>query len=233
MEWLKILLAAPLSYVALFLITKLIGYRQISQLSIFDYVNGITIGSIAAEMATELEKPLQPLLAMAIYCLLVVLTSWLTTHSVRMRRWLTGRTLVLLQNGTLYRENLKKAKLDVNEFLTQCRDSGYFDLNEIQLALLETTGKISFLPKSTTHPATPQDMGVSVPQAQPQINVILDGETLTDNLEYLGYNEDWLDHRLEEQNYTVGQIFLATCDREGSLTLFPMEHKAMTRDLFL
>lgn len=233
MEWLKILLAAPLSYVALFLITKLIGYRQISQLSIFDYVNGITIGSIAAEMATELEKPLQPLLAMAIYCLLVVLTSWLTTHSVRMRRWLTGRTLVLLQNGTLYRENLKKAKLDVNEFLTQCRDSGYFDLNEIQLALLETTGKISFLPKSAMHPATPQDMGVSVPQAQPQINVILDGETLTDNLEYLGYNEDWLDHRLEEQNYTVGQIFLATCDREGSLTLFPMEHKAMTRDLFL
>lgn len=233
MEWLKILLVAPLSYVALFLITKLIGYRQISQLSIFDYVNGITIGSIAAEMATELEKPLQPLLAMAIYCLLVVLTSWLTTHSVRMRRWLTGRTLVLLQNGTLYRENLKKAKLDVNENLTQCRDSGYFDLNDIQLALLETTGKISFLPKSAMHPATPQDMGVTVPQAQPQINVIVDGETMMDNLEYLGFNEDWLDHRLEEQNYTVGQIFLATCDRDGSLTLFPMEHKAMTRDLFL
>lgn len=233
MEWLKILLVAPLSYVALFLITKLIGYRQISQLSIFDYVNGITIGSIAAEMATELEKPLQPLLAMAIYCLLVVLTSWLTTHSVRMRRWLTGRTLVLLQNGTLYRENLKKAKLDVNEFLTQCRDSGYFDLNDIQLALLETTGKISFLPKSAMHPATPQDMGVTVPHAQPQINVIVDGETMMDNLEYLGFNEDWLDHRLEEQNYTVGQIFLATCDRDGSLTLFPMEHKAMTRDLFL
>ena len=233
MEWLKILLVAPLSYVALFLITKLIGYRQISQLSIFDYVNGITIGSIAAEMATELEKPLQPLLAMAIYCLLVVLTSWLTTHSVRMRRWLTGRTLVLLQNGTLYRENLKKAKLDVNEFLTQCRDSGYFDLNDIQLALLETSGKISFLPKSAMHPATPQDIGVTVPQAQPQINVIVDGETMMDNLEYLGFNEDWLDHRLEEQNYTVGQIFLATCDRDGSLTLFPMEHKAMTRDLFL
>ncbi len=233
MDWLKILLVAPLSYVALFLITKLIGYRQISQLSIFDYVNGITIGSIAAEMATELEQPLRPLLAMAIYCILVVLTSWLTTHSVRMRRWLTGRTLVLLQNGTLYRENLKKAKLDVNEFLTQCRDSGYFDLNDIQLALLETTGKISFLPKSAMHPATPQDMGVTVPQAQPQINIIVDGEALTDNLEYLGFNEDWLDHRLDERNYTVGQIFLATCDRDGSLTLFPMEHKPMTRDLFL
>ena len=74
MEWVKILLIAPLSYVALFIITRLIGYRQISQLSIFDYINGITIGSIAAEMATELERPLRPLLAMAVYCLLVVLT---------------------------------------------------------------------------------------------------------------------------------------------------------------
>ena len=233
MEWLRILLVAPLSYAALFIITKLIGYRQISELSIFDYINGITIGSIAAEMATELETPLRPLLAMTVYGILVVLTSWLTTHSARLRRWLTGRTLVLLQNGTLYRENLKKAKLDVNEFLTQCRSNGYFDLNDIQLALLETTDKLSFLPKSPQRPATPQDMGVAVPQAQPQINIIVDGETLVDNLEYLGFNEDWLDHRLEERNLTVGQVFLATCDRDGSLTLFPMEHKAMTGDMFL
>ena len=150
MEWLKILLVAPLSYAALFIITKLIGYRQISELSIFDYINGITIGSIAAEMATALETPLRPLLAMTVYGILVVLTSWLTTHSARLRRWLTGRTLVLLQNATLYRENLKKAKLDVNEFLTQCRSNGYFDLNAIPLAPLETTGRKLSLPAGSS-----------------------------------------------------------------------------------
>ncbi len=101
MEWVKILLIAPLSYVALFIITRLIGYRQISQLSIFDYINGITIGSIAAEMATELERPLRPLLAMAAYCLLVMLTSFATSKSIRLRRLITGRTLILLENGTL------------------------------------------------------------------------------------------------------------------------------------
>ncbi len=233
MDWLKILLVAPLSYVALLLITKLIGYRQISQLSIFDYVNGITIGSIAAEMATELEEPHKPLLAMVVYGLLVLLTSVITSHSLKARRWLTGRTLVLLENGKLYRENLKKAKLDINEFLTQCRDSGYFDLNEIQLALLETTGKVSFLPKSQQRPATPQDMGVTVQQTLPQINVVLDGHVLADNLQYLGYDETWLDRQLKAQNTTVGDCFLVTCDREGTLGVYPMNTTPMTRDLFL
>lgn len=233
MDWLKILLVALLSYVALLLITKLIGYRQISQLSIFDYVNGITIGSIAAEMATELEEPHKPLLAMVVYGLLVLLTSVITSHSLKARRWLTGRTLVLLENGKLYRENLKKAKLDINEFLTQCRDSGYFDLNEIQLALLETTGKVSFLPKSQQRPATPQDMGVTVQQTLPQINVVLDGHVLADNLQYLGYDETWLDRQLKAQNTTVGDCFLVTCDREGTLGVYPMNTTPMTRDLFL
>lgn len=233
MDWLKILLVAPLSYVALLLITKLIGYRQISQLSIFDYVNGITIGSIAAEMATELEEPHKPLLAMVVYGLLVLLTSVITSHSLKARRWLTGRTLVLLENGKLYRENLKKAKLDINEFLTQCRDSGYFDLNEIQLALLEATGKVSFLPKSQQRPATPQDMGVTVQQTLPQINVVLDGHVLADNLQYLGYDETWLDRQLKAQNTTVGDCFLVTCDREGTLGVYPMNTTPMTRDLFL
>ncbi len=233
MDWLKILLVAPLSYVALLLITKLIGYRQISQLNIFDYVNGITIGSIAAEMATELEEPHKPLLAMVVYGLLVLLTSVITSHSLKARRWLTGRTLVLLENGKLYRENLKKAKLDINEFLTQCRDSGYFDLNEIQLALLETTGKVSFLPKSQQRPATPQDMGVTVQQTLPQINVVLDGHVLADNLQYLGYDETWLDRQLKAQNTTVGDCFLVTCDREGTLGVYPMNTTPMTRDLFL
>lgn len=206
---------------------------QISQLSIFDYVNGITIGSIAAEMATELENPLRPLLAMGGYGALVALTSFATTHSARWRRWLTGRTLVLLENGTLYRENLKKAKLDVNEFLTQCRDGGFFDLNDIQLALLETTGRISFLPKSERKPASPQELGLSVPAAQMPVNVIVDGESLPGNLEALGFSEDWLDGQLADRNLTVGQVFLAVCDLSGALTLFPMETAAMERDWFL
>ncbi len=233
MEWLKVLWLAPLSYVALFLITKLIGYRQLSQLSIFDYINGITIGSIAAELATELEQPLRPLLAMVLYCLLVVATSLLTSRWLPLRRWLSGRTLILLENGKLYRENLKKSKLDVNEFLAQCRDQGYFDLEDIQLAVLETSGKISFLPKSATRPATPKDLGVAVQTALPQINLVVDGRVLGDNLRFLGFDDTWLETRLAAQKTAAADCLLVTADREGTLRVFPKIDKPMSRDMYL
>ena len=232
MDLLKILLIAPASYLALFLITKLIGYRQISQLSIFDYINGITIGSIAAEMATELENPLRPLLAMGVYCVLVVLTSLLTAKSLPLRRWLSGRTVILLHNGVLYRENLKKGKLDVSEFLSQCRGSGYFDLNDIELALLDTTGKISFRPTSTARPATPGDLSLTVAEATLPINVVMDGELLEDNLRSLGYDPTWLARRLAEQKQTADGCLLVTCDRQGTLTVFPLNHQPLSRDIF-
>lgn len=230
MEWVKILLIAPLSYVALFIITRLIGYRQISQLSIFDYINGITIGSIAAEMATELERPL---LAMAVYCLLVMLTSFATSKSIRLRRLITGRTLILLENGTLYRDNLKKCKLDLNEFLSQCRGAGYFDLNELQMAVMETNGKISFLPKTAQRPATPQDIGVAVTQTLPQIDLVIDGRVLPGNLRYLGFDETWLKRQLAAQDARIADAFLVTGDRSGRVTVFPREDRPMTRDIFM
>lgn len=233
MEWLKVLWLAPLSYVALFLITKLIGYRQLSQMSIFDYVNGITIGSIAAEMATELEQPLRPLLAMVLYCLLVVGTSLLTSRWLPLRRWMAGRPLILLENGTLYRENLKKSKMDVNEFLAQCRDHGYFDLQDIQLALLENSGKVSFLPKTSQRPTTPTDMGVTVSQALPQVNLVVDGELLADNLQFLGFDETWLDRQLATQKTKTADCLLVTANRDGIVRVFPKESKPMTRDMYM
>lgn len=233
MDWLKVLLLAPLSYGVLFLLTKLIGYQQISQLSIFDYINGITIGSIAAELATELEQPLRPLLAMVIFGLLVVLTSWLTAHWLPLRRWLSGRTVVLMENGTLYRQNLKKSKMDINEFLSQCRDRGYFDLADIQLAVLEVNGRISILPKSSQRPTTPQDMGVAVGEAQPQINVVVDGKLLENNLQYLGYEEVWLRRQLTEKKTTPEDCLLVTCDRQGSIRVYPRVDKPMSRDMYL
>ena len=124
-----------------------------SQLSMFDYIIGITIGSIAAEMATALETEFwQPLLAMGIYALVAVIFSILSTKSLKSRRLISGTTLVLFDNGILYRKNFKTAKLDLDEFLMICRINGYFNLNDIQTALLETNGKISFLPKAEKRP---------------------------------------------------------------------------------
>ena len=152
-------LTTLLSLVVLFLLTKLMGAKQVSQMTMFDYVEGITIGSVAAELATNLDAPLNSLTALVLYGLAAVGISLWTSHSLTARRVLTGKPLVLLEDGVLYRDNLKKAKLDINEFLTFCRIAGWFDLNQLQTAILEHNGVVSFLPKETDRPATPSDLG--------------------------------------------------------------------------
>ena len=128
MEILYVIALSLGSIVAIFILTKLMGYRQMSQMSMFDYINGITIGSIAAEMATSLEENfVQPLVAMIVYAMSALMLSWIGSKSIRARRVIEGKPLVLMDHGKLYRENLKKAKIDVTEFLVQCRVNGYFD----------------------------------------------------------------------------------------------------------
>ena len=125
------------SIIAIFILTKIMGYRQMSQMSMFDYIISITIGSIAAEMSTALDKNFaQPLTAMIVYALSAVLLSWISSKSIRIRRVVEGKPLVLLSNGELYLGNLKRAKIDVSEFLEQCRVSGYFDVSKLETAVL-------------------------------------------------------------------------------------------------
>ncbi|MEG2295161.1 MAG: DUF421 domain-containing protein [Oscillospiraceae bacterium] len=221
------------SIIALFILTKLIGNRQMSQLSMFDYVNGITIGSIAAEMATSLESDfLKPLLAMIIYAAAAILMSYICCKSIQFRRIITGKSLILLDNGKLYIENLSCAKLDMHEFLIQCRNAGYFDLNNIQTAILEANGKISFLPISNQRPATPNDLKVQVEQEKMVANVIIDGNIMLENLKYIGNNEEWLKKQLAVQKIKkISDISLATCDSNNKLTIYEKLNFKMNRDI--
>ena len=127
MDLLKIVALSFGSVIFLFVLTKLMGNKEMSQLSMFDYIIGITIGSIAAEMSTALESDfMQPVVAMAVYAIVSIIISVLSYKSIKVRRIVSGNSLILLDNGELYRDNLKKAKLDLNEFLMQCRTSRLF-----------------------------------------------------------------------------------------------------------
>ena len=127
MDLLKIVALSLGSVIFLFILTKLMGNKEMSQLSMFDYIIGITIGSIAAEMATALESDfMQPLVAMAVYAVVSIAISVLSYKSLKFRRISSGDSLILLDNGEIYRDNLKKAKLDLNEFLMQCRINRIF-----------------------------------------------------------------------------------------------------------
>ncbi|MEA5015187.1 MAG: DUF421 domain-containing protein [Candidatus Limiplasma sp.] len=221
-ELLQGALFSILSVVALFFMTKLLGNRQMSQLTLFDYIAGISIGSIAAEIATHPDEGgWVGLVAMAIYGGVTWLTNLADDHSLRLRRFILGEPLVLFSQGTLYFQNLKKAKLDLNEFLTECRSSGYFDLSQLQLVILEVNGKLSFLPLAVNRPLTPADMGQSPVSQEPCLPVILDGRIVGQALHSLGYDENWLRKGWERQGFArPEEILLGMANRTGDLTLY-------------
>lgn len=234
MELIKVVFLSIGSAVVLFILTKIMGNKEISQLSMFDYIIGITIGSIAAEMSTALESDfMQPLVAMIIYAVVAIIISFLNNKSLKIRRFLYGKTIMLLDNGILYRKNFKKAKLDLNEFLAQCRTNGYFNINDIQTAMMEANGKISFLPKSGKRPATPDDINIKVDFEKLTINVILDGVLLKENLYATNHDEIWLQKQLTSQGIqNIKDIFLGICDSSGNLSLYPKEDIQNSHDWF-
>ena len=221
MDFLTVILTSLLSVAALFLLAKIMGHKQIAQLDLFDYIAGITIGSIAAELATELEKPWKPLIALVIYCGVTFGFSVITSKFPKLRKYINGTPTILLDNGKLFRENMKKAKLDLSEFMVMCREAGYFNLSDIQTAVFEYNGKLTILPVSDKRPMIPADNGMKPKQETISVEVIMDGRVLDENLKRMGLDGNWLQKQLEAQGYqSPAEIFLALCDTNHKLTLF-------------
>jgi uncharacterized membrane protein YcaP (DUF421 family) len=211
--------------VSLFVLAKILGHKQVAQLDFFDYVSGITIGSIGAELATELETPEKPLIALAIYGIASMLLNLLAHKIPRIRKYINGTPTILMNDGKLYRKNLKQAKLDLSEFMLLCRERGYFDLDEIQTAVFEHNGKISILPKSANRPATPEDLKIETKQSHIGVEVIMDKRVMGENLSRMGRDENWLTKQLKAQGYTDAEkIFLGIYHPDkDTLTLYPNE----------
>lgn len=221
MEIINVVIITIASVITLFVIAKIIGHKQMSQLDFFDYISGITIGSIAAEMILEVEKPWKPMLAMIIYGLVTFGLAKVTSRFSRARKYINGTPTILMDNGKIYRENLKKAKLDLSEFMVMCRQLGYFNLEDIQTAVFEYNGRLSVLPVSNKRPVNPEDMNLKIPIEHIGTEVIMDGRVLSGNLKRLGFEEKWLQKQLEKQGYhDVKEVFLAICDGDKKLKIY-------------
>ena len=221
MDFLKLILTSFFSALTLFIIAKVLGHKQISQLDFFDYITGITIGSIAAEMATELEAPWKPFVAMIVYGLITILLALITTKFPRTRKFINGTPTIIMNNGKIYRKNLKKAKIDLTEFMVLCRQEGYFNLNDIHTAIFEYNGRLTVLPKSAKRPINPNDMDLAPQEDYIFTEVIMDGRILEENLKRMGLNREWLEKQIKHQGYKKAkEIFLAVCDENNTLSIF-------------
>ena len=223
MEYVKMILTPLFSAASLFVIAKITGHKQMAQLDFFDYITGITIGSIAAELATELESPTKPLIAMVVYGAVALGLTHIAHKFPKLRKYINGTPTIIMDDGKLYRNNMKKAKLELSEFMVLCRQEGYFDINDIQTAIFEYNGKITILPKSGKRTLTPEDMGYTPKKAHIATEIIMDGRILHENLKRLGLNLDWLDKQLKNQKYnSAKEIYLGICDNNNNLSLFPI-----------
>lgn len=237
MEWSdlgNVVIHSVCSLLVLFVLTKLMGNRQMSQLTMFDYITGITIGSLAAEAAShpDLESWLA-IVAMIIYASLTLGINILNTRSLKARNIFLGSPLVLFDHGKLYFNNMKKAKLDLNEIMAECRCSGYFDLAQLEVILLEVNGKLSFLPSEGSRPITPEDMNLTPAQERPTVAVVMDGVLFGKRLKAIGLNEEWLLKQLEIQGYhDCDDILLATVDCDNALAVYRKETESHTKDYY-
>ena len=210
MDFIKIILCSVLSVGAIFVITKLMGHKQVAQLDFFDYVSGITIGSIAAELATNLRAPWEELTALVIYGAVSMLLSLLTRKLPRSRKIINGTPTVLISGGKINRDNMRRAKLDLDELLLLCRERGYFDLSEIETAVFEHNGRLSVLPTSASRPPSAESLGLSPTPASLGREIIMDGRLIDGALRSVGRDEAWLLRRMKEAGYaSAEEIFLA------------------------
>ena len=221
MDVLKAAVTSAGSVIYLFILAKIMGKRQISEMNLFDYIIGITIGSIAAELATyEITDVLVPMTAMLVYALFSVMTSFFNDKSVGFRTFFSGKPTVLFNNGKFVYKEMSKKRIDIDEFMCQARSQGYFDLSDIKTAVLENNGKISFLTYAASTPATCSDMNVQGTGKDYAINVILDGEIQYKNLTQAGIDENKITKELENNKLKLEQVMLAYCDSNQKVTMF-------------
>lgn len=222
MNFFNAFLRSVFSIIVLFLLTKMMGRKQISQLNLYDYVVGITIGSVAAEISTNVDTDFWGgIEVMAVYSLVSVLISYLTAKSIGLRRFLIGVPIVIIEKGKILEESLQKVKFDVNDLLQEARISGYYDLSQVEYAVMEANGTISFLPKSKYLPVTPSDMKLKVDRNGLVSNLVIDGEIMDNNLRNIGKSKKWLLTRLNNLGYSdLNKILLVICDNKEKLTVY-------------
>lgn len=232
-EVLDVVIRSLLSLITLFLVTKMLGKKQVSQLSLFDYVIGISIGNFAAEMTINTDSQyLNGIVSVVIFGLVAYIVSIATMKSIYLRRYFMGTPTLLIQNGKILEKNMRKVKFDVNDLLEECRSNGYFDLNEIEHAIMEANGKLSILPKSDSKPVTAKDMGIKVAQAGLVGNVIIDGKVMKNNLKNLGKTEEWLQREMKQKGYpTYEKVLLATLDKNDKITIYERNLDLKARDV--
>lgn len=219
-ELVSVFIRAISAYLVLLLLARLMGRIQIAQLTFFDYITGITIGSIAASMAINTSLPVTTALAgLILWAGFTLINQWLVLKNMAARKIIQGEPAVVISNGQLMEEAMARAHLNIDEMMTQLRQQKIFNLSEVQEAVLETSGQLSVLskPNPSSSPSPNPDTNTNTTVMQP-VTLVVDGNIAHHRMKNLGLDETWLREELKKQGADdIADVMVAQLGTSGDL----------------
>ncbi len=205
-------------FVLLIILARIIGKKLLAQMTFFDFVIGITIGTIGGAFVTTEVKGYYVLISPIFLTLLVLLTGYLSLRSVPARKFIEGEPLVIIQNGKIYEKNMRKIRYNVDDLLMQLREKGVFNMSQVEFAIIEPHGQLSVLKKSQFLPVTPGDLNIPTKYQGVSSEIIRDGKIVEQNLKQNSLSHEWLYNELAARNIrNIRNVFLASLSTDGNL----------------
>lgn len=223
-EWLHVTLRTIMAVIALFILTRILGKRQVSQLSTFEYITGISIGNLAAYLSLDTDSHWAlGFVAMAAWVGMSLGIEWLQLKSKKARDMIDGKATVVIQGGKILERNLKKERITSDELLEMLRKNSVFNMDQVEFAIIDTSGELNVMLKKEYQPLTASDIGMIVQPEKVPMTVIMDGKVMEDSLRKIGLNENWLRAKLKQLGTTHEHIYLAQVDSNNKLYLDPYD----------
>lgn len=207
-------------YFVVLVMIRLMGKREIGQLSSFDFVVAIILAELAAIPMESTAIPLwHGIVPLVVLGILEVTFSYITLFSRPLRKILYGHPQVIIQNGKLLKEEMWRSRYNLDDILSQLREKGYASIDDIEYAILETSGRLSVIPRSQKRPVTPADLGIPTNYEGLPTVLVMDGEVLRDNLAKVSLDQNWLREKLAEHGLHPRGVLLATLETDGRLVI--------------
>ncbi|MDI9463545.1 MAG: DUF421 domain-containing protein [Bacillota bacterium] len=219
-DYVLVIIRSVMAAFTMLILTRALGKKQVSQLNFFEYILGITVGSIAASMSSNLNnRPLAELAALITWIALAFALETISLKSRKLSKLIDGEPLILIENGKIMEEKMALARYSFVDLIEQLREKDVFSLSDVEFAVLETDGTLSVLKKSQAQPVTPADLNLSSEYQGLSVELISEGTILKQNLEQIGRDEKWLREELKKRGLRLEQVAFGIQDTKGRLYL--------------
>lgn len=225
-KMLKVIVRTILMYIFVTIGVRLMGKRQIGDMQPTELVVTFLISEIAAIPLQDVSQPVSVgLIAIFMLVLLEILASVVIMKNLRLRRIFTGRSVVIIKNGIIDQKAMQNVRMTVFDLVEMLRMQGYFEMNEIESAVLEVNGSLSVRPKPSKAPATPSQFGIVAPDNGLPVTVISDGTVVDASLDFLKMSREDLALILKKEGKSAKQIFLMTLNSAKETVIVEKESK--------